>query len=177
MGKYRRMTQIVIFIGVLLLGGYAIGKALFSSEDGLVRKGEEPPAFALLGTDDAAHKLEDYKGKALVINFWGTFCPPCVTETPDLQKQYEKWTGQGKPFEIIGINLGEDQLTANQFAQQYGVTYDILLDNGRRVMAEYGVKSFPTTFFVRPDGTVMDVFVGGMTEKDIESRVTKLLQS
>ncbi|MBB3109240.1 peroxiredoxin [Paenibacillus phyllosphaerae] len=178
MGKYRKTTQIVILIGVLLLGGYAIGKALFASDDGgLPKIGEKPPEFALLGEDQEAHKLSDYEGKALVINFWGTFCPPCVIETPEFQRQYEKWTSMGKPFEIIGINLGEDSLTVRNFVQQYGLTYEMLYDKGRKIMAKYGVESFPTTFFVKPDGTIMDIFVGGMTEEDIDKRVTKLLQS
>ncbi|QYR19948.1 redoxin family protein [Paenibacillus sp. sptzw28] len=175
MKSYRRITQIVIFLGVLLLGGYAIGNALFSPSDGLPRKGDKPPDFALLGSDGKTHRLSDYEGKALVINFWGTFCPGCVTETPDLQKQYEK---QGdKPFEIVGINLGEDNLTVNNFIKQFGVSYSILLDDNRKVERKYGLKSYPTTFFVKPSGEIMDIFVGPMTENDIDERVTKLLQS
>ncbi|GGD69487.1 redoxin family protein [Paenibacillus nasutitermitis] len=175
MKSNRRALQIVIFLGVLVLGGYAIGNALFASSDGLPQKGDKPPSFALLGTDGKTHKLSDYKGKALVINFWGTFCPGCVYETPDLQKQYEKQAD--KPFEIIGINLGEDKMTVNNFVKQYGVSYTIVQDENRKVERQYGLKSYPTTFFIRPDGTIMDIFVGPMTEKDIDERVTKLLQS
>ena len=177
MGRNRRKIQIVILLGVLLLGGYAIGKALFVSDDGLPRKGEAPPEFALLGADGQPHRLADYKGKALVINFWGTFCPPCVVETPEFQRQYEKWQAQGKPFEIIGINLSEDDLTVSNFVRKYGLTYDILRDKRNKIETLYGVRSYPTTFFIKPDGTIMDIYVGGMTEKDIDERVMKLLQS
>lgn len=175
MKRNRRWIQLIIFIGVLLLGGYAIGNAIFSKSDRLPGKGSTPPAFALLGDDGKTYRLSDYEGKALVINFWGTFCPGCVTETPDLEAQY-KQKGD-KPLEIIGINLGEDNLTVSNFVKLYGVSYKILHDENRKVERMYGLKSYPTTFFVKPDGTIMEIFVGPMSKEDIDTRVTKLLQS
>ncbi|SDW31731.1 Peroxiredoxin [Paenibacillus sp. CF384] len=175
MKSNRRLIQIVIFLGVLLLGGYAIGNALFSSHDGLPRKGSEPPDFALLGMDGQTHRLADYKGKALVINFWGTYCPGCVTETPDLVAQYAKH--KDKSFEVVGINLGEDKLTVSNFVKQFDVNYSILLNENNDVQRKYGLKSYPTTFFVKPDGTIQDIFVGPMAEADMDKRIEKLLQS
>ena len=172
----RRLVQVLIFLGVLVLGGYAIGHSLFASGGGgLPREGSKPPSFALLDMDGNTHRLEDYKGKALVINFWGTFCPGCVTETPDLEAQYMKY--QDKPFEIVGINLSEDRLAISNFVQQYGVHYTILQDDNRQVERAFGLKSYPTTFFVKPDGKIMDVFVGAMGEQDIDERIAKLLSS
>ncbi|MBM7564445.1 redoxin family protein [Paenibacillus sacheonensis] len=175
MKSNRRLIQVLIFLGVIVLGGYAIGNSLFADGGGLPRKGSKPPAFALLDADGKTHRLEDYKGKALVINFWGSFCPGCVTETPDLEAQYKKHGD--KPFEIVGINLSEDRLTINNFIKQYGVSYTILQDNNRQVESAYGLKSYPTTFFVKPDGTIMDVFIGPMGEQDMDERITKLLAS
>jgi len=175
MKKNRKTIQVIILLAVVLLGGYAIGKALFSSSDDRPKVGQRPPDFALLDLNKQTHRLADYEGKALVINFWGTFCPPCVVETPEFQRQYEKWQAQGKPFEIVGINLSEDQLTVANFVEKFGLTYDILRDQRNRIEQLYGVRSYPTTFFVKPDGTIMDIFVGGMKEQDIEERVAKLL--
>lgn len=176
MGKHRKKVQIIILLAVLLLGGYTIGRTFFTNEDGLVEVGSKPPQFALVDLKGQVHQLQDYKGQALVLNFWGSFCPPCVTETPEFQRQYTKWTEAGEKLAIVGINLGEDQLTVSNFKQEYGLTYDILLDKDRKLMEHYGVKSFPTTFFVYPDGTIMDVFVGGMTQQQIDERITKLLK-
>lgn len=175
MKSNRRLIQVLIFLGVLVLGGYAIGNSLFADGNGLPSKGSKPPAFALLDMDGKTHRLEDYKGKALVINFWGTFCPGCVTETPDLEEQY-KIHGD-KPFEIVGINLSEDRLAITNFMKQYGVTYTMLQDNNRQVEQAYGLRSYPTTFFVKPDGTIMDVFIGPMRKEDMNERITKLLAS
>ncbi|MFD0711116.1 redoxin domain-containing protein [Paenibacillus sp. GCM10027626] len=176
MKKNRRLVQIIVLFAVVLLGGYTIGNAVFGSKDDLPKIGERPPDFALLGTDNKTHRLADYEGKALVINFWGSFCPPCVIETPEFQRQYEKWQAQGKPFEIIGINLSEDQLTVNNFVEKFGLTYDILRDQRNKIERLYGVRSYPTTFFVKPDGSIMDIYVGGLTEEEIDRRIEKLLQ-
>jgi len=172
-GKTRKTVQIVILIGVLLLGGYAVGKTLFASGDGLPREGGKPPAFQLAGLDGKPYSLSDYKGRPLVINFWGSFCPPCVKEMPEFERQYEKWKGSG--LEILAINLSEDDLTVNSFVARFPLSYPILRDRNREVERAYGLRSYPTTFFVRPDGTIEEIFVGGMTEKDIDDRVARLL--
>jgi peroxiredoxin len=171
----RKPLQIVILIGVLLLGGYAVGKTLFAS-GGIPGPGDKPPEFTLAGTDGQVYKLSNYKGKALVINFWGTFCPPCVKEMPEFQRQFDKWKGNSS-LEILAINLSEDDLTVSTFLRRFQLDYPILRDKNRVVERQYGLRSYPTTFFVKPDGTIMEIKVGGMTEQDIDERVARLLKS
>ncbi|PWW05590.1 peroxiredoxin [Paenibacillus cellulosilyticus] len=175
MGKNRKPIQIVILLGVLLLGGYAIGKTLFASDDGRPEVGGAAPNFTLLDLDGQSHQLADYQGKAVVINFWGSFCPPCVTEMPEFQRMYDKY--KDKSFEVLAINLSEDDLTVNNFVKERSLNYPILRDANRVIERRYGLSQYPTTFFVKPDGTIMDIFVGGMSEQDIDSRVEQLLQS
>jgi len=173
-GKSRKTVQIAILIGVLLLGGYAIGKTLFASTGGVPEVGGKPPAFTLAGADGKVHELDDYKGKPIVINFWGSFCPPCVAEMPAFQEQYDKWKDEG--LEVLAINLSEDDLTVKSFLQRFDLDYTILRDKDRIVEKQYGLRSYPTTFFVEPDGTIQDIYVGGMTAEAIEERIAKLLQ-
>ncbi|EFM09815.1 alkyl hydroperoxide reductase/ Thiol specific antioxidant/ Mal allergen [Paenibacillus curdlanolyticus YK9] len=175
MGKYRKPVQIVIMLGVLLLGGYAIGKALFASGDGRPEIGGQAPNFTLLDLKGQSHQLSDYKGKAVVVNFWGSFCPPCVKEMPEFQRQYDKWGD--KSLNILAVNLSEDDLTVQTFVGERNLSYPILRDANRVIERKYGLEQYPTTFFVKPDGTIMDIFVGGMTEKDIDDRIERLLQS
>ncbi|MGG4032556.1 redoxin domain-containing protein [Paenibacillus cisolokensis] len=176
MGKARRPVQIVILLGVLLLGGYAIGEALFASDDKILKAGERPPDFKLLDLNGEAKELQDFQkdGKALVINFWGTFCPPCVKEMPEFQRQYEKWKDS---LEIVAINLSEDDLTVRNFVSRFKLDFPVLRDSNRMVERRYGLRQYPTTFFVKPDGRIMEIFVGGMTEKDIDKRIERLLAS
>lgn len=175
MGKSRKTVQIVILIAVLIIGGYAIGSTLFAADDkGPLKEGDKPPAFELVDLDGTARKLSDYEGKAVVVNFWGTFCPPCVKEMPEFERQYAKWKEQG--LVILAINLSEDTLTVNNFVRRFELNYPILRDVNRKTERSYGLKSYPTTFFIKPDGTLMEIKVGGMTEAEIDDRIERLLK-
>ncbi|GKU79583.1 redoxin domain-containing protein [Paenibacillus sp. L3-i20] len=175
MGKSRKTVQIVILLAVLLLGGYAIGTTLFGKEEsGPIKVGSKPPAFKLADMTGGVKGLDDYAGKPVIINFWGTFCEPCVREMPEFQRQYEKWEDRG--LVILAINLSEDTLTVNNFLNRFDLTYPILRDVNRKTERSYSLRQYPTTFFVKPDGTLMEVVVGGMLEKDINERVERLLQ-
>ncbi|MFC4306634.1 redoxin domain-containing protein [Cohnella boryungensis] len=170
--KTKRKVQYVILFCVLIIGGLAIGNT-FKSSSVVLKKEDVPPEFSLLGIDDQVYKLSDYKGKAVVINFWGTFCPPCVKEMPEFQRQSEKW--KDEPFKIIAINLSEDKIAVSNFVNRFNLDFTILRDQNRKVERLYKLKSYPTTFFVKPNGKIMDIFVGGMTEEDIDIRIRKLL--
>jgi peroxiredoxin len=175
MGHQRKLVQYLIFAAVLLIGGYAIGNSLFTTST-VLRKGDKPPSFKLVGLDNQVHQWQDYEGKPLILNFWGTFCPPCRNEMPALQKQYEKWKGQG--LELVGINLSEDRLTVESFIRQVGVDFPILLDKDKKTEKSYGLKQYPTTYFITADGKIQEVVIGGLlTEEEIETRVDRLMKS
>lgn len=175
MGKSRRTIQIVILFAVLLLGGYAIWAALFGGDKaGRPEAGGEPPPFTLADTTGGVQSLSDYEGRPIVINFWGSFCEPCVKEMPEFERQFEKWKDRG--LAILAINLSEDTLTVNNFVNRFDLSYPILRDVDRKIERQYGLRQYPTTFFVKPDGTIMEVVVGGMLESDINARVERLLE-
>lgn len=175
MVRHRKLVQYLIFAAVLLIGGYAIGNSLFTTST-VLSKGDNPPNFKLAGLDNQVHEWQDYEGKPVILNFWGTFCPPCRDEMPALQKQYEKWKGQG--LELVGINLSEDRLTVESFIRQVGVDFPILLDKDKKTEKRYGLKHYPTTYFITADGTIQDVVIGGLlNEQEIETRVERLMKS
>lgn len=175
MGKSRKTVQIVILIAVLIIGGYAIGTTLFASDDNApLAEGSKSPEFALSDLEGNLQQLSDYEGKAVVVNFWGTFCPPCVKEMPEFERQYVKWKEQG--LVILAINLSEDTLTVNNFVRRFDLNYPILRDVNRKTERSYGLKSYPTTFFIKPDGSIMEIKVGGMTETEIDERIERLIQ-
>jgi peroxiredoxin len=103
-----RLLQILILVAALIVGIYAV-TTTFSKEEQSVKVGSLAQEFKLLGLDGQIHNLSDYHGKVLVINFWGTFCPPCVREMPALQNQYDLW--KDRNVEIVGINLNESKVT------------------------------------------------------------------
>ncbi|AGA58022.1 Peroxiredoxin [Thermobacillus composti KWC4] len=175
-GRERKMIQYVILIGILLLGGYAVGKTLFVSDDDKPKIGGRPPSFEnVADIEGNLHSLDDYKGKPVVINFWGSFCPPCVAEMPAIDRQYLKYRDQG--LVVLAINLSEDDITVRDFLKRFDLHYTILRDKNRMIEKKYALRSYPTTFFISRDGRIQDIKVGGMTEEDIEQRILKLMEA
>jgi thiol-disulfide isomerase/thioredoxin len=171
--KYRKVIQYLVLTAVLVVGGYAVSQSLFASS-AVLKAGDNPPPFKLVSLDGSVHDSSEYAGKPLIINFWGTFCPPCRDEMPALQNVYDKWKDKG--IQLVGINLSEDKLSVESFARQVGARFPILLDRNRQVEKKFGLRQYPTTIFVHADGTIEEVLIGGpLTEKQIEDQIAKLL--
>lgn len=172
--KHKRWLQLSIFSFVLVVVGYTLAGSLFGSDDAPPEVGDPAPDFRLETLAGDAVGPSHYRGGPVIINFWGTFCPPCVEETPALQRMYEKYKDQG--VVMLGVNLGEPLVSVEQFTERFGVTYPVLLDPDLVVRDRYGVKYYPTTFFVDREGIVREVKIGGMTEGFIEEKILQLLR-
>lgn len=157
----------------LLAGVYTVGAGIFNKDDKSVKVGGYAPDFSLQGLDGKVYKLADYKGTSVVLNFWGTFCPPCVEEMPALERQYNKWKNDGAV--VLGVNLNESPITVRSFVDRYNITFPILMDQDE-VRKRYKVVSYPTTFYINSEGIIEDIFIGGMQESDIETRIGKLVE-
>ncbi|MNI50195.1 Thiol-disulfide oxidoreductase ResA [compost metagenome] len=166
-----RWIQITIMIAVLFLGAFTIWSASVN-ETKEVKKGTQAPDFKLAALDGTTYEMVNFRGKPLVLNFWGTFCPPCVREMPALEKQSLAW--KDKSVQIIGVNLNESPITVRSFLQQYNITFPTLLDKDI-VRKSYKVISYPTTFYIDSEGVIQDIFIGEMTENDIKTRIEKLV--
>lgn len=168
MGKSRKKVQIIVLLVLIALGAYAIVTQVFGS-DGKPKVGSTAPDFDLLGLDGKAHTLKEYEGKAMVINFWGTWCKPCVKEMPALQSQWEKWKDKG--VVILGINAGEDEMAVSNFAKQVNVNFPIVLDTEKSAVSSYGISPLPTTFFVFPNGKVKDIHTGQLDLATLDKQI------
>ena len=139
-------------------------------------EGVPAPDFTLPSLDGNKVKLSDYRGKAVLLNFWATWCPPCKVEMPwfaDLQKKYGK-----DGLVVLGIAMDDSKPEAiAQFAAEMGVNYPVLLGTDK-VSDDFGsVQDLPTTFYIARDGRIVDKTIGLMDEKDIENSVKKALSS
>ncbi|MDH5444949.1 MAG: TlpA family protein disulfide reductase [Gammaproteobacteria bacterium] len=112
----------------------------------------QPQAFSLKDINGKVYKETDFKGKISVINFWATWCPPCVEEIPSLNRLRKKM--QGKPFQLISINYGESASQIKQFMKKVAVDFPVLLDPQGRTAGEWKVVAFPSTFVIGPDGNI-----------------------
>ncbi|MFA6170637.1 MAG: TlpA disulfide reductase family protein [Candidatus Margulisiibacteriota bacterium] len=104
-------------------------------------------------------KLSDYRGKVIMLNFWATWCPPCRSEMPIMQKLHEKMAD--KPFVIVAVNLERGAGDAVcKFVAKEGYTFKVLLDNEGEVAGRYSIYSIPTTYVINKKGKVVDKLIG-----------------
>jgi len=106
----------------------------------------------------------DYKGKIVLVDFWATWCPPCVRELPNVVETYEKHHEKG--FEIIGISLDQDETKLKNFTKDRKMNWQQYFDGkgwGNRLAAKYGVQSIPATFLIDREGKIIDKDLRGET--------------
>jgi peroxiredoxin len=148
--------------------------------------GKPAPQFSLEDLSGKKVSLEDYKGKALLINFWATWCGPCKVETPwivDLRNQYA-----AKGFEVLGIStddinrddakmFGTEKKEIADFVQRMHMSYPVLIE-GDKVSKPYGgLDAMPTSFFVDRNGKIVAATMGISSKDDIEANIKKALGS
>ncbi len=139
--------------------------------------------FELTDQFGNTHKLEDYKGKVIFLNFWATWCGPCRNEMPEIQKLYEEYAAQGDSAEvaIIGVagpGMGgegsKEEITA--FMEENGYTYPVLMDETGEMFSYYGISAFPTTFMIDREGNVYGYVSGQLTEDIMRSIIDQTLE-
>ncbi|WP_281886826.1 thiol-disulfide oxidoreductase ResA [Paenibacillus sp. YYML68] len=173
MGKARRSIQIIIFALIAAVGGWTLYTNLFAGTEKPV-VGAAAPNFKLSSLDGVTRELSDYKGKVVVVNFWGTFCEPCRNEMPALDRQQTKWKDSG--VVVLGLNLDEPRITVDNYIRQVGVTFPILFDKDEQMRKRYGVSQYPTTFFIKPDGRIGEIRIGEMDEAYIDRTIAAMLK-
>ena len=110
------------------------------------------PDFALQDTTGKLHRLSDYRGRPVIINFWTTWCPPCREELPSMNRAWHQLEQEG--IAMLAINMGEDEDTIFVFSADYPTDFPVLMDESGEVIAEWPVKGLPTTYVVAPDGRI-----------------------
>jgi thiol-disulfide isomerase/thioredoxin len=137
--------------------------------------GSKAPDFELYDLEGEIHKLSDYKGQPVLLNFWATWCGPCRSEMPHLEEVYEEWKDKGLTF--FAVNVGESSTDVTSFLDFFGFNMPVLLDSARTVSRKYGVSGIPTTYFIDEDGIIQKRIVGAFPDREsVENHVIKLFQ-
>lgn len=138
-----------------------------------VEAGQVAPDFGLVDLTGEVRRLSDFRGQAVIINFWASWCAPCVIEMPELQSVYEERGEEG--LVILAVNREEDEVVVDRFFnERMGLTFTALLDSTGSVAGTYGVFNMPTTYFVDGSGVVREVHRGPMTVGQIEDYLAGL---
>ena len=124
----------------------------------------------LNGTKVSLHEL---RGKPVILNFWASWCPPCVKEMPRLEEFHQKYKND---ILIIGINLGEKNKTIENFLRRVNVTFPIVKDKDKSIEKSYNILIRPSTFFIDKNGVIVDKRLGEISKEELEERSQKLLK-
>lgn len=139
------------------------------------------PDFTLTDQYGNTHTLSDYKGKTVFLNFWATWCGPCKSEMPDIQKLYESYGENSEDLVVLAVANpgGQDvsQEEIEQFLEDNGYTFPVLMDDTGITLAYYGISAFPTTFMIDSGGNVYGYVPGAMTADIMESIVQQTMDS
>ena len=141
------------------------GQALTPVDNELIFR----PELALLNIQGERRDLEDYKGSVLLVNFWATWCPPCVKELPSIAKARELLSDE--PFDVLAINVGEDKTQIEDFLRTRlgGVlNLEVLVDDNLVAVKDWKVRALPTTYIVDHTGQVV---YSAMGERDFSEAV------
>ncbi|MGX1900840.1 thiol-disulfide oxidoreductase ResA [Thermolongibacillus altinsuensis] len=151
--------------------GYTI-YANFFTEKTSVKIGDEAPDFVLTDLNGNKHRLSDYRGKGVFLNFWGTWCKPCEKEMPYMNKQYEVYKKKG--VEVLAVNVGESELNVKKFVERFGLTFPVVIDKQDQVMNAYDIGPLPTTFLIDKNGKIVDIITGTMTESMVQQYMERI---
>ncbi len=161
-----KTTQVITVVAVVLLLGAAAAASAQVTPQRLQLIGlctpsspAHPAEFSLPGLDGVPVDLRALKGKVVLLSFWASWCGPCKTEMPSMQRAYERLKGDG--LEILAVDVMEDPGQAADFARQLKLSFPILTDSDETVGERYGVRALPTTYLLDRHGLVVARAVGG----------------
>lgn len=149
------------------------------TDEGGVRKslpneGDVASSFSLKLLGGKEFKLGDEKGKVVVINFFASWCHPCKTEAPALEKVYENYKDKGVLF--IGIAIQDKEANVRGYVKEFGIRFPVGIDSAGNIAEAYKIYGIPKTFIIDKDGRFSYIHMGEITEHDLINEVEKALK-
>ncbi len=160
-----------IFVSADRSGGSTAGKIPAP------QRGFLAPDFELKTLAGETVRLSDLRGQAVLVNLWATWCPPCRAEMQSIETIYQEYENEG--FIVLAVNMTrQDEPSAIMpFVSEWGLTFPILLDENGEVESAYQLHSLPSSYFIRRDGIVNEVVIGGpMSEALLRTRIEDILK-
>ncbi len=134
------------------------------------------PSFMLMNLKGKEKKLDDYKGKLILVNFWASWCGPCNEEAPSMEKMYKALHSKG--LVVVGISIDHHVSEVEGFVKKYSITFPVLLDTDESVASSYGITGVPETFILNRNYKLIKHIIGPIdwTSPDTTNYLSELLK-
>ncbi|AOZ93987.1 TlpA family protein disulfide reductase [Paenibacillus crassostreae] len=180
--------KITIWIGILIL----VTLAIFQNSDAGVQtvfKMDKPlptesgpeagllaPAFSTTGLDGNLYNVGGEQEKAIIVNFWASWCDPCKIEAPDLVRIADTYQNE---LSIYGVNVTkfDNKKNAMKFVENYHLTFPVMLDIDGTIFDQYRGAAFPTNVLIDKQGVIREIILGAISAEELEKKVKKLIKS
>lgn len=167
--KKNRYIFRAIILAVLLFAVVFTLVTNFNKDKEIYREGDMAPDFHLtqINEDNEVEyiRLSELQGKGVMLNFWATYCEPCEYEMPFMESLYPEYRDD---VEIVAVSLDLNELVIQKFINKYDLTFPIVHDTKSEVMELYKVGPIPSTFFIDPEGKIVEVVSGPLTLERLE---------
>lgn len=165
-----RAAIIAAIVGVVLVGliGVFALSGTHESKDTNQLIGKPVPAIDTVDSEGRPFRTSDYLGQFLLVNFFGTWCPPCIAEHPELVKFSQKHSKLGDAS-IVSVAYQDTPEAVSSFFDTNGGDWAVVSADETRLVVEFGVVALPETYLVDPDGVVVHKFVGNLTAAEVEA--------
>ncbi|MBO1002920.1 thiol-disulfide oxidoreductase ResA [Pseudogracilibacillus auburnensis] len=177
--KDRKRNRLIFRTIILALLVAAVVFALITNakkDNKIYKVGDKAPDFQLQqinkNNDLESIRLSDLKGKGVMLNFWATYCKPCEKEMPYMEKLYPQYKDKG--IEIIAVSLDATEAVVHQFIDKYNLTFPIPHDTSNQVNDLYKIGPIPTTYFVNPEGIIVEKVEGALTLEQLEGYLKQI---
>jgi cytochrome c biogenesis protein CcmG/thiol:disulfide interchange protein DsbE len=163
---------VVIAGGMIGLLAYGFTRDARYIQSPLVAR--QAPSFTLTLFDGKVVRLADFRGKAVLVNFWASWCVPCRAEAGALERAWQKYKDRGVVF--LGVNIQDKEEDARAFMKEFGITYLNGQDASGKIAVDYGVWGIPESFFIDPQGRITYKHAGELKTSTITSKLDDALR-
>ena len=173
----KKRIDVFLLAFILLCGALLIYIVAGTLEQKVTSAGDTAPKFKVTTDRGKTITPSNFAGKLLVLNFWASWCPPCISETPSLEQFAKQFAPQG--VVVLGISQDRKEDRYKQFIQRFGVTFETARDPSADIAASYGTLQIPETYIIAPNGKVLEKVISNQDWMDPEflARVRQMLAS
>jgi thiol-disulfide isomerase/thioredoxin len=170
------LALVVVAVAVAAMLFFGLHMARRSASNARIMKSTPAPDFTLEALNGGTMRLSDLRGKAVLLNFWATWCGPCKIETPWLVELQNQYGAEG--LQIVGVEAGDDgKEDIAKFVKDMGINYPVLIGKDAVGDAYGGIPALPETFFIGRDGKIVDKSLGLHGRAEIEDSIKKALDT